>query len=642
MKNNSLIKIRLLSARSVSALVLILLLGILLLLSIITIKAFAAFAFALAVLGVVEVNEFRLYPWLEPFLMLLCGAGAYCASPRVLDISLLRPGVGNIILGILICTFIIAFFSMLTGKTYLGVVIGAFVPIALATVNAYVYSFRGTELFPDDFKALVTAMNVASGYTITIDKSKVYGFAAYAVLILGITAFVQARQKLSLRKRLVMLAVLICGGYPLGTQVYKVTPHTWMVEGSYLNGFILNFTRECMNLKTKPNNYSLDTIRSCEQAVDTSESGTGSPIVIVIMNESFSDLGYIEGHGNSDGRYVPNFTSLRENAIWGYALSSIYGGNTGNSEYELLTGNSMFSLPVGSIAYQQYVQRESNSILRRFKPLGYYCFATHPYYSSGWMRTRAYPYLGFDNCTFVDDYPQEDTVRDFVSDLEMYRYILNHIEASKKEHDRQFIFGVTMQNHGGYNTGLVDLIPGKEYPSAAGNFPDAIEYCSLIQRSDDALGYFVEQLKNMSEPVVLLFFGDHLPSLDPAFYDELLGKEFETLDEKQLMYSVPFAIWANYDIEEQNVGLTSLNYLGNFLFEAAGLSLPPYNQLLEEIRGQIPALNVHGYYSPENQCMTALTDAQGEEAFCLDLYRQLQYNNIFDSSNHSEILFPTR
>ncbi len=137
-----------------------------------------------------------------------------------------------------------------------------------------------------------------------------------------------------------------------------------------------------------------------------------------------------------------------------------------------------------------------------------------------------------------------------------------------------FLFGITMQNHGGYaysDSNVINTIVLDEYPK---DYPQAQKYLSLIQISDQALEGFIGALENYPENVLVLFFGDHLPKIETEFYEELHGGPYETLTEQTLQYTVPFVIWANYDIPEQTVEKTSLNYLGRYLLEAAGIDLP--------------------------------------------------------------------
>ena len=88
------------------------------------------------------------------------------------------------------------------------------------------------------------------------------------------------------------------------------------------------------------------------------------------------------------------------------------------------------------------------------------------------------------------------------------------------------------------------------------------------------------------------------------------------------------------------VGLTSLNFLSNYVYEAAGLPLPAYNAFLKDVQKVIPAMNVFGYYSSAKNAFIPYEEAEGEEAEILNQYRILQYNSLFDDKNRSEIFFP--
>ena len=80
--------------------------------------------------------------------------------------------------------------------------------------------------------------------------------------------------------------------------------------------------------------------------------------------------------------------------IWGTAYSSVYGGNTCNSEYEFLTSNTLSFLPTGSKPYQQYVDHDQSSLVSILKEYGYDCTAIHPGQRSAWQRTRPTPTWG--------------------------------------------------------------------------------------------------------------------------------------------------------------------------------------------------------------------------------------------------------
>ena len=113
-----------------------------------------------------------------------------------------------------------------------------------------------------------------------------------------------------------------------------------------------------------------------------------------------------------------------------------------------------------------------------------------------------------------------------------------------------------------------------------------------------------------------------------------------SLDEQQKRYEIPFFIWANYDIEEQCIDCTSLNYLSSYVYDAAGIELPTYNKFLREMENAIPSINANGFYSLGKECYLPFDEASANELKWLNLYEALQYNSIFDIAHQNEIFFP--
>jgi hypothetical protein len=174
------------------------------------------------------------------------------------------------------------------------------------------------------------------------------------------------------------------------------------------------------------------------------------------------------------------------------------------------------------------------------------------------------------------------------------------------------------------------------------NYPDANQYLSLIHESDSALEYLITYFSEVDEPVEIVFFGDHQPSLSSSFYVNLNGKGLSGLTESELenLYTVPFFIWTNYDTDEETVDITSLNFLSTIALKRAGISLPAYNQFLSDMMEAVPAINSRGYYSKENGAYMHLDEATGEEALWIQNYNILQYNGMFDNRRKSSVFFP--
>lgn len=278
----------------------------------------------------------------------------------------------------------------------------------------------------------------------------------------------------------------------------------------------------------------------------------------------------------------------------------------------------MEDLPVGSIPYQSAVNENTDSLCKILKNKGYSTMALHMYFASGWNREYAYPWLGFDEMHFYDEYEDENIefFRAYPSDKVSYEKVIELYEQD--ENDKKFIFNVTMQDHGGYTFKCSEDIT----INMNGDYPLTEQYLTTLHNSDAALEVLISYFQQIQEPTVILLFGDHQPAIEQEFLEELYGKKIEdlSLEEKQREYIVPFMIWANYDIEEREFEKISANYLSTLLMETAGIELPQYNKFLNNLYFEYPVINVNGIINSfgENK---ELEDAETEEK--MNMYREI-------------------
>lgn len=547
------------------------------------------------------------------------------------------------ILNLLCCLVAYLVMICITARPKIACMITYIFLMSLAGVNYFVYKFRGNEFSFNDIKAIFTGLSVASEYEFTLDTR-----AAMAV-VLSIV-FVAAIRKINLEfKRIYMLrgatlCVAVVSVVYLVVKTQYIVTETWEQKGSYRNGYILNFVLGIRDsFVEKPEGYSADTIKMLEDQYGVTKTDANTqaseetPVIIAIMNESFADLGVI-GNLQTNEPVTPFLDSMQTNITKGYALSSVFGAKTPNSEWEFLTGNTMAYLPSGSVAYQQYVSEGAYSLVGTLKNQGYQCIAMHPYYSTGWSRNKIYPLLGFEESYFMDDFNQNHIVREYITDQELYDKIIAQYEAKKKG-DKMFIMSITMQNHGGYNDKYDNFTENIRMTN--GYYPDVNQYLSLVNTSDAALQNLIHYFSNVDEKVEIVFFGDHQPSLNNNFYVSLNGNGLSglTLEQLEDLFTVPFFIWTNYETETTTDVHTSLNYLSTMVLDKAGIELPPYEKFLCDMQKDIPAMNARGYYSAKDGCFKHYQDADGEEAEMLNYYQILQYNSMFDKRHKSEVFF---
>lgn len=520
--------------------------------------------------------------------------------------------------------------------------------------NHYLISFRGRTLFPGDFLTLGTALNVAGGYDYSPDQMQLNTLLILVLALLALSLlpkeeripFAWRRFLPSVGAAGVVLAVFFCTGF---VENQGIEPSMWTTRG---NGLALNFTVCLKYMRVeKPEGYDQQALGNVTEGTAsdgpsvtvTGPDGTTRPVnVIVIMNESFSDLSVLpDVETNMDAMHF--LRSLTENTIKGYAYSSVFGGTTANSEYEFLTGNTTAYLPAGTVPYQMYVSDGDSTLVSQMSALGYHTIAAHPYRSSGWNRPSVYSNFGFDEVYFEGDFQNREYMRGdsktgYVTDRCNYENLIRMYEE-KEAGAPLFLFNVTMQNHSGYQMAWTNL-PREVWLTGEleGRFQTVNQYLSLVYQSDQAFEELISYFSQVDEPTMILLFGDHQPQVATNFYTDVLGIDPPTgLAQKKQM--TPFFLWANYDIPEAEGVELSLNYLSALLMDTANLPMTGYQKYLLELWETAPVINTvgvrdaDGNWYGENETLPA----DLEEA--VSGYQMLLYNNIFDKSNRIEDFF---
>ena len=493
---------------------------------------------------------------------------------------------------------------MLTGSLRVSAITALGVSYLYNAISFIVYSFRGSALMPTDFMALGTAMGVAAQYNF---KLKYEIIAATTLTIVHFMIAFKFPIKISLgKKKWIMHTSGLVAAVLLALFVTNVDYSYYDVSvfsqrnanrdhGSAV-GFYVNATK--MGMDQKPD-YSPMTVNERLSAYDETVADIkDKPNVIVIMNESFSDLRSV-GEFSTNQEYLPFFNSLKKNTIKGTTLVSPFGGFTCNSEYEFLTGMNTGLFETQTVPYMQIIDSKMPySLTSHMENLGYKSLAIHPYYARGWQRNIIYDYIGFDDFISSEDFEilneENEYLRKYISDRCNYRTLLNQLYA-KEEGEKMFIFNITMQNHGGFEEEFEEdvLLEGMQ-----GIYPKTEQYLSCVRQSDIALQELLTELKNYDEPVVVALFGDHLPAVENEFFEELYGKSLDdiTSEEETRMYTTPFMIWANYDIKEAEGVRTSPCFLSNKIMEVAGLPKSRVQLYLDDLEEDIMQLNPFGYF----------------------------------------------
>ena len=445
-------------------------------------------------------------------------------------------------------------------------IVTAVVWLITSSANYFLTDMRGRPLFLSDLFSVGTGLNVVSEYNFNVTAFYVTTLLFIAVTIAYMAILEKSRDAGYYKQRwffripvnAVIITLLIIGmASPAFLSAMGVTPYFWSHK---VNGFPLNFVMDLQYSRMKePDGYSYDALREVYRKYAAggkteinAYDRTQRPNVLVIMDESFSDLRVI-GDFDTNIDVTPFIDSLceDENVISGYSYVSVFGGGTADSEYEFLTGDDMYTYSQGAIPYQTNFKGVTfmPGIVSTFNAMGYKTIATHPYNSSGWNRPYVYETMGFDEQRYIEDYKDTRKIRAYVSDESDFDDLLA-LYNGRTDDEPVFIFNVTMQNHGGYTSHYRNFEQKIKLRNTEGSYPQAEQYLSLLHETDSAVEKLITTLSDTDDPTIVVFFGDHQVQVEDEFYDELYGKTEDELTEEELMkkYATRFFIWANFDM----------------------------------------------------------------------------------------------
>lgn len=533
--------------------------------------------------------------------------------------------------------FLFVFF--IAGRTSISMAICVSAIAIIGVGNYFVVMFRSNPIVPWDIYSFETAMSVADNYVFSVDWALAEHIAMFILMLI-----VGVRTNIRLNKKILrpILTVAMC------IPAYFYISYLWqdnlerntglndtLFNAKYMHskdGFFVSFILDIHFLQIEePKNYSDEYALSLlnEQEVEKVETPEELPDIIAIMDETFSDPAVL-GEFETNKDYMPFIHSILRgevaNTISGYTDVSVLGGNTANSEFEFLTGNSMAFFPNGSVPYLQYIRDGISTIVPQLEEYGYTTYGTHPYRAKGWNREFIYDLMGFDYRYFQGSFPFEDKLRNYVSDEADFKSIL---EWRNNTEGPFFMFNVTMQNHSNYGGDFDNFDPqivAKFKNTYSNKYLN--KYLSLMYETDQDVASLLSELSQSDRKTIVVFWGDHQPNdyvVRPIYKEYGLDFDNQTYEQQQQRQKTPFFIWANYDIQEQTNVEISLNYLNILLFETAGLQLDEYQTFRKNLwQGQIPMMNAVGYRNDDGD-LVEYDDAPEEIQNLLNEYQNIQY-----------------
>jgi len=314
-------------------------------------------------------------------------------------------------------------------------------------------------------------------------------------------------------------------------------------------------------------------------------------------------------------------------------LSPTFGGTTCNVEFEILTGFTMAFLPDGAMPYQQYIHGPLPSLAGVLKEAGYRTIAVQPFHKNFFDSEAVYKRLGFDRYFYLDNFVNPEYRGPFVADREVSKAVINLVEEASSP---AFIFALTMQNHGSYHGHRYEKIEVRISGELAPQNLEALEtYTQGIKDADESLQMLVSHFKKASRPVMILFFGDHLPYFGPSlavyrdtgFVSRSIARmiELPLADYKKLM-SPPFLLWTNFADNKTEIDTVSAFFLGYLVLKRAGLDHPFFRTFLGRLSQELSGLGKNLQIDARGGLKRKNLAEYGE---IINQYRLLQYDLMF-------------
>lgn len=531
----------------------------------------------------------------------------------------------------------------------------------LGIINQIKIIMRQDPFLPTDFSHVKEMTAILDKFDADFVQT-VLGILGTVIVVILLAILFFRNKKINLVVRIsaifTLLFIAIIGNHFFYTKEssynqYPVEGNIYFQVNHYLSkGFLYSFLHNCNTLSVKkPEGYNAATYEKLENEPLTPVYPEKKPHIIMIMGEAFSDLSINENIDFSN--YIDpmeNFKKLtqEEDTISGHIVVPNFGGGTSDTEFDVLTACPTRFIN-NSMASYSFVREKFDAIPRELKKMGYDTLAIHPGYSWFYNRLNVYNYFGFDKFITLDDFDKSTQSKGgYISEEATIDSILNTFDEHVKTSDNPlFTFSVTIQNHGPYKD---------KYNETQKNFDSPISlteeetnmlsnYFNGVKDVDEQLQKMIDFFEVSEEPVVLVYFGDHLPGFTNGmdFFD-ILNYNIDingTVEQRLGVYETPFLIWQNESAKKitsikQNLEqaqlpdklILSSNYLGALVLELLGMEhISALYDFSNAFRKELPIITNENFMDISSDFSEEATPQQQEK---IDLLKGWVYYKLFN------------
>lgn len=299
-----------------------------------------------------------------------------------------------------------------------------------------------------------------------------------------------------------------------------------------------------------PRDYSeqeIARIQKTEENLPPTKEGD-YPNILFLQLESFFDPTLVNYLDISEDP-IPNFHSLMEEYSSGYFKVPSVGAGTANTEFESITGMSMHYFGPGEYPYKSILQEKTcESAPYVLKELGYSTHAVHNNEANFYSRKTVFSRLGFDTFTSAEYMPEENNRNylGWVKDSILTDEIIKCMDSTEGP---DYVYTISVEGHGDYPSEPVLEDPEIKVSGApTEELNNKWEYyVNEIHEMDIFVKELTDALAEYPEDVVLVMYGDHLPTMDLTVED--LANKY--------LFQTEYVIWDNFGMEKKDENLAS-------------------------------------------------------------------------------------
>ena len=445
-------------------------------------------------------------------------------------------------------------------RAFFRVIISGFW-ILLGIINGCILSNRVTPFGFTDLKCLsdLFAMNNTNYFTAEEATVVVIGLCLF--LLMCAALFIKGPRFQGKIHKVVVFASVVSVlfiGLPVTTSAAQnanvVASYFSNIAQGYENyGFIYGFSSSVVDRgMSKPDEYDEEHIASIEAEVNQGKKETtvtkkDAPNIICVLLESFCDpdeINFLDY--NKDP--IPTFHKLEKKYTSGYLTVPVVGAGTANTEFEVLSGMSMQYFGTGEYPYKTMLEKtDCESTASDLASIGYGTHAVHNNGGNFYSRVNAFSMMGFDTFTSkelmnIQSYTPNGS---WATDDILVNETIKTLDATPNQPD--FTYTITVGTHGDYPKEPVIANP----PYTVSGISDEetrnqwIYYVNQLNEVDTFMSSLIKQLSRRDEDTIVVFFGDHLPTM---------GLEDSDMKSNDI-YKTKYVTWNNMGLEKKDADL---------------------------------------------------------------------------------------